>query len=48
MHPLCRTDTPEDIADMVSLLFSDTASWMTGAIIDVDGGVMAERNQPQN
>ena len=44
MHPLGRIGTPEDIANMVSFLLSDKASWMTGAIVDVDGGVMAGRN----
>ena len=44
MHPLGRIGTPEDIANMVSFLLSEKASWMTGAIVDVDGGVMAGRN----
>ena len=44
MHPLGRIGTPEDIANMASFLLSDKASWMTGAIVDVDGGVMAGRN----
>ncbi|MFI5613266.1 SDR family NAD(P)-dependent oxidoreductase [Amycolatopsis sp. NPDC051903] len=44
MHPLGRVGTAEDVANMVSFLLSDKASWMTGAIVDVDGGVMAGRN----
>ncbi|QRP48637.1 SDR family NAD(P)-dependent oxidoreductase [Amycolatopsis sp. FDAARGOS 1241] len=43
-HPLGRVGTPEDIANAVSFLLSDKSSWMTGAIVDVDGGVMAGRN----
>lgn len=37
-HPLKRVGTPEDIANMVSFLVSDDASWITGQIIHIDGG----------
>ncbi|RLE22408.1 MAG: hypothetical protein DRJ65_13955 [Acidobacteria bacterium] len=41
IHPLNRVGQPEDIAEMTVFLLSDAASWMTGAIIPVDGGMMA-------
>lgn len=43
-HPIGRTGTATDIADSVVFLLSDKASWITGTILDVDGGVMAGRN----
>ncbi len=40
MHPLGRIGQPRDISSMVLYLLSDAASWMTGAIIPVDGGIL--------
>lgn len=44
-HPVGRVGRPEDVAATAVYLLSNDASWVTGAIWDVDGGVMAGRNQ---
>jgi NAD(P)-dependent dehydrogenase (short-subunit alcohol dehydrogenase family) len=38
-HPLKRIGTTEDIANIVEFLVSSKASWITGQIIHVDGGI---------
>ena len=37
--PLKREGKPEDVAGAVSFLVSDSASWITGEILDVNGGM---------
>ncbi len=38
-HPLKRIGAPEDIAEMAVFLLSTKASWITGQIIGIDGGM---------
>ena len=37
-HPLGRTGTPEEIADLIAFLVSPSSAWMTGDTIGIDGG----------
>lgn len=44
-HPLGRIGTPTDVSDVITFLLSDQAGWVTGAVWNIDGGVMAGRSQ---
>jgi NAD(P)-dependent dehydrogenase (short-subunit alcohol dehydrogenase family) len=41
IHPLRRIGSPADVASLILFLLSDASSWITGAIVPVDGGVLA-------
>jgi NAD(P)-dependent dehydrogenase (short-subunit alcohol dehydrogenase family) len=41
-HPLGRLGQPDDVARAVLYFASDESAWTTGAILTVDGGIMAQ------
>jgi NAD(P)-dependent dehydrogenase (short-subunit alcohol dehydrogenase family) len=43
-HPIGRIGTAKDVAESIDFLLSSSAKWITGEILNVDGGVMAGRN----
>jgi NAD(P)-dependent dehydrogenase (short-subunit alcohol dehydrogenase family) len=42
MHPLGRLGEPAEVAAAISFLASDEASFVTGAVLPVDGGYLAQ------
>ena len=45
--PMGRAAQPEEIANVIHFLCSDEASFMTGTVIPVDGGMTAWSGQPR-
>jgi NAD(P)-dependent dehydrogenase (short-subunit alcohol dehydrogenase family) len=37
-HPLGRVGKPEEVADLIEFLASDSSSWITGGTFEIDGG----------
>lgn len=46
MHPLGRIGTPEDISNAISYFIDPDNSWVTGQILNVDGGLGHLRGLP--
>ena len=43
VHPLKRLGTPEDVAHAALFLASESATWITGIVLDVAGGAVMIR-----
>jgi len=46
IHPLRRTGEPGDVAELITWLASDAASFVTGQVWTIDGGRMAQLSLP--
>ena len=42
MHPMGRLGEPAEVASAIAFLASDEASFITGAVLPVDGGFLAQ------
>ena len=46
IHPMRRTGSPDDVAQLICWLCSDAASWVTGQVWTIDGGRMTQLSLP--
>ena len=46
IHPILRTGSPEDVAELICWLASDAARFVTGQIYTIDGGRTAQLSLP--
>jgi 3-oxoacyl-[acyl-carrier protein] reductase len=40
--PLGRLGTPDEVADAVAYLAGEQAGWVTGEVLDINGGILID------